>query len=130
MLVTEEERKKRNRETKRRWRAAHPGYWKEYDRTHKGRFAKYWHGGKTKQRYGLTEADYQRMLRAQNGLCAICGRPPKKYKLAVDHDHTTKKVRALLCIPCNSRLHTFESGFRVKAEKYLESHTVEVTNNA
>ena len=38
--------------------------------------------------YGITLKDYERMLKEQKGVCAICGRPPKNRRLAVDHDHS------------------------------------------
>ncbi len=41
---------------------------------------------------------------AQNGVCAICSRPPGKRRLAVDHWHTTKAVRGLLCVQCNTAI--------------------------
>ena len=46
----------------------------------------------------MTEEDYQRMLKAQNGGCAICG---KDEELHVDHCHDTSMVRGLLCRECN-----------------------------
>lgn len=59
-------------------------------------------------KYGLTLAGYISMLREQANRCAICGqhetgrRPSGKRKhLAVDHDHETGVVRALLCSRCN-----------------------------
>ena len=55
--------------------------------------------------YGLTSAQFVRMIRAQKGLCAICRYPPKPGKrLNVDHDHKTKRVRGGLCWRCNYRL--------------------------
>jgi hypothetical protein len=54
--------------------------------------------------YGLTEACYAAMLEAQNGVCAICGQAERGRRLAVDHCHTTGKVRALLCGFCNPSL--------------------------
>lgn len=33
------------------------------------------------------------MLRKQKGGCAICGRPPKKLRLAVDHNHAIEKTK-------------------------------------
>lgn len=58
--------------------------------------------------YGITEEDYASMLEAQNGVCAICKRPERRRSsgdevknLAVDHDHETGRVRALLCHDCN-----------------------------
>lgn len=59
------------------------------------------------QRYGLTHDDYEAMLARQKGCCALCNRLPEqeRYKrLNVDHCHTTKVVRGLLCTPCNHAL--------------------------
>jgi hypothetical protein len=47
------------------------------------------------------------MFKAQDGCCAICRRPPKKIRLAVDHDHKGSgrtSVRALLCMICNRKV--------------------------
>jgi Recombination endonuclease VII len=53
---------------------------------------------------GITDADYEALLAAQGGGCAICGNPPKTRRLHVDHDHKTGKVRGLLCHRCNRAL--------------------------
>jgi Recombination endonuclease VII len=64
--------------------------------------------------YGITEAEYDAMLAAQNGLCALCGKPPKPggkgtaSRLNVDHDHETGRVRALLCTNCNRGIGFFK----------------------
>ena len=62
-------------------------------------------------KYPLKEADYERMLHHQGGVCKICGRPETRLnrwgnlaRLAVDHDHTTDEVRGLLCHSCNTAL--------------------------
>lgn len=52
-----------------------------------------------KRDFGITTADYKRMMAEQNGRCLICGIPSES--LCVDHDHETKKVRGLLCRNCN-----------------------------
>ncbi len=66
-----------------------------------------------KRRYqvvGITPRDYERMLTAQNGVCAICGKKETAKRkgieklLAVDHDHITGTVRSLLCSKCNIAL--------------------------
>jgi len=53
-----------------------------------------------KQAHGLTLEDYDDLLAKQGGVCAICGEYRGR-RLAVDHDHTTGRVRGLLCDPCN-----------------------------
>jgi endogenous inhibitor of DNA gyrase (YacG/DUF329 family) len=54
--------------------------------------------------YGITIEQYNQMFDAQDGKCAICGRHQSEFKrhLSVDHDHTTGKIRKLLCTACNS----------------------------
>lgn len=55
-----------------------------------------------KQLYGITPEQYEAMLAIQGGGCRLCGRPPKKKRLSVDHDHgPSKRVRGLLCFFCN-----------------------------
>lgn len=56
-----------------------------------------------KSLYGITLEEYDRLLAKQNGVCAVCLRAPYgKYKwLYVDHDHSTGKIRGLLCLRCN-----------------------------
>lgn len=55
----------------------------------------------------MTILQYEKILSSQNGLCALCGGPPGQRRLAVDHDHQTGKVRALLCSNCNTGLGCF-----------------------
>lgn len=58
-----------------------------------------------RQRYGLTEDDYARILTDQRGLCAICDEPMTGSRgPLVDHDHETGHVRGLLCQHCNTML--------------------------
>ncbi len=52
----------------------------------------------------ISDAEYARLLQAQNGLCAICNREERvaNKALATDHDHATGKIRGLLCMRCNA----------------------------
>lgn len=55
-------------------------------------------------KYGITDADYERMIVEQGGHCALCPKPPtdnRNGRLFIDHCHETKKVRGLLCSACN-----------------------------
>jgi hypothetical protein len=56
-----------------------------------------------RRKYGIDEAQYQEQLRRQNGVCALCGKPPANGSpLVVDHDHTSGRLRGLLhSMPCN-----------------------------
>lgn len=54
--------------------------------------------------YGLSPAEYDRLLALQGGRCAICRGRPKSKRLAVDHDHGSGAVRGLLCSRCNHDL--------------------------
>jgi hypothetical protein len=55
--------------------------------------------------YGLRLGQYDEMLTAQGGVCAICGGVNKSgKKLAVDHDHESGRVRGLLCTNCNTAI--------------------------
>lgn len=85
-----------------------------------------------RKRFGITIDDYDRMLAAQNGLCAICGEPEKgilkrtgkRKALAVDHDHKTGKIRQLLCAWCNTALARIEADRSIvtKINSYLDRH--------
>lgn len=83
--------------------------------------------------YGITLADYDAMLAAQGGTCAICGQAERTVggrhgkallRFAVDHDHATGKVRALLCHNCNSAIGSFhdDTDVMLKAIGYVRQH--------
>lgn len=84
------------------------------------------------RKYGLTIAQYSVLLESQNGVCAICQRPEvtpsggtkRPRSLAVDHDHGTGRVRALLCSHCNKALGCFMDSPAIldKAAEYLRRH--------
>lgn len=98
----------KKREMGRRWRERSPGYMRQYT-------------------YGLTPEQYDTLLAAQDGRCAICGSPDwpggrKTGSPHVDHGHGTNVVRGLLCGNCNTGLGYFgDDPARLRAAAdYLE----------
>ena len=83
-----------------------------------------------KHRYGITLAEYDKLLAEQGGVCGVCGKPPGddqphhwKNKLAVDHCHDTGKVRGLLCNDCNAGIgHLGTESVALAAARYLRLH--------
>ena len=100
-----------------KWRDANPD--KERDKHYRRKF-------------GIGIEDYNKLWEEQNGLCAICNKPetvsttgnPIPMWLAVDHDHKTNKIRALLCFKCNTTLSYFEKHEQSIEQiiAYLEKH--------
>lgn len=97
----------------------------------KGRcHAHYMHGRVMRKTYGIEPEQYDQMLIAQNGLCAICGRVEKvlhsstqKLKaLAIDHCHNSGVVRGLLCCNCNRAIGLLQDNPALlrKAARYIE----------
>lgn len=77
-----------------------------------------------KRKYNLTQEDYERMCKDQNGQCLICNTDDfkgKGNKLYIDHCHKTGKIRGLLCSSCNVGLGNFKENIEAlkNAIKYL-----------
>jgi hypothetical protein len=94
---------------------------KRYLRAHPGIRKEMMFRRHLKKKYGVTFEEYQLILMKQDGVCAICEGKPGKTKLSLDHDHDTKKIRGLLCVPCNISLRVIENeNLLRKALAYLE----------
>lgn len=73
-----------------------------------------------KRQYGLSVEELELMYKQQENMCKICG---LENKLAVDHCHTTGRVRGLLCQKCNQGLGNFKDNteYLLKAIEYLKN---------
>ena len=84
---------------------------------------KYHKDSKLRRAYGISYAEYEKMLNAQNGGCAICGttKTGKRKAFHVDHCHDTGRVRGLLCGNCNSGIGNLRDdvGLLQRAIEYL-----------
>lgn len=82
----------RNAQT-RAWAEANPNEWERHARR-----------SHLKRRYGITEEDYDRLLAAQGGACAICrvrAEDSRGFRPHIDHCHKSGRVRGILCGMCN-----------------------------
>ncbi len=79
-----------------------------------------WNNTGRAKRYGLTNDGYQRMMAQQNNACAICGRDD--IVLCVDHEHSTGRIRGLLCRTCNVAIAWFADCPTIveRAQRYLQ----------
>lgn len=80
-----------------------------------------------KNRYNLTQEEYDLLLKNQNNTCAICdtkenvSKKGSIFSLGVDHNHVSGKNRGLLCHRCNSGIGHLKDSILLlkKAIKYL-----------
>jgi hypothetical protein len=113
---------------------------RDYNHRNANRASEYWQTNADRQsanrlvrKYGITREEYDAILEAQGGCCAICeSDSPRKRgarRFAVDHCHTTGQVRGLLCIPCNTAIGGLrdDPGLLLRAIEYLRKHKVVVT---
>ena len=109
-------------------RARHKKYHAEHHEEHCARNKKHYAEHREEARaialmrnYGITIEEYDNMFAAQNGICAICGKPQNGKRLFVDHNHETDKVRGLLCQNCNIALGHMgdDAQLLIKAIDYL-----------
>jgi hypothetical protein len=80
----------------------HKKYYKKYNKKNKW----YYKELHLRNRYGLTVQDYNILAKKQKHCCAIC---KEKKRFSVDHNHTTGKVRGLLCYKCNTLMHLVDN---------------------
>lgn len=79
-------------------------YSKQYRKQNKDRAR----DNQLKRLYGITLQEYNQLLLQQNNCCGLCGIEPIKVPV-VDHDHTSLKVRGIICQGCNIIVGFFEA---------------------
>lgn len=93
-------------------------YWAEQGSSHQRR-------RQLAAKFDLTPDQYEAMKAAQGDRCAVCRRSSEELDqtLAVDHCHTTGKVRGLLCANCNRGLGLFRDSPQdlIAAADYLRA---------
>lgn len=92
-----------NREEGRRWRKGNlerdRRNHRSYAKANREKIASYSRNYRLLKAHGITELQYRGLVKAQDGLCAICRAVTAE--LDVDHCHKSGKVRGLLCNSCN-----------------------------
>lgn len=59
--------------------------------------------------HGISEFEFDLILKRQGGICLICGLPPiLGQRMHLDHDHKTNTNRAVVHLKCNMELGKFE----------------------
>ena len=73
---------------------------------------------------GYNPDEIEKFLISHIKQCEICGNAPGERALAIDHCHSTHKLRGLLCGNCNNGLGRFQDDPALlrKAAEYLETH--------
>ena len=100
-LVDPRERKTARRLAVRRARVIDPKAQRRWSRKHR------------LSRYGISQTQFDSLLKAQDYACAMCHRPFGEGVIFIDHDHNCcdteksscgKCIRGLLCLSCNTAL--------------------------
>ncbi len=130
------ENKEKARQRYKRFMELHPGYRKTPDMRE---YASKWrkenaerikqyrksHPDKRKTRRRVAVPDFDSILKSQDYKCAICKVEDSELNrvLSVDHDHSTGKIRGLLCHHCNTGLGLFRDNPELlrRAISYLET---------
>jgi hypothetical protein len=99
----------------------------EYYREHRKAYKTEYSDKDLQRKYGISLLEYSQLFMSQGGKCAICNsdygghRNGEQKALAVDHCHTTGKVRGLLCESCNQGIGKLKDDVKIlqSAIRYL-----------
>lgn len=107
--------------------------WAEYMRNYRKNNPQKMKAIDLKKRFGISLEAFEQMMEKQNSVCKICGlaersvdhRTKQIRHLAVDHCHTTGRIRGLLCSDCNTAIGLLKESPEIlrKASEYLSFST-------
>jgi len=111
-------------------RVERAAYMRDWQRKARAANKDYGKNADLKKNYGVTLDWYNAKHVEQGGVCAICQQEEtavihgRLISLAVDHNHVTGAVRALLCSACNTAIGLFNDDEKLlaKAQTYLLYH--------
>lgn len=116
----------RKKERSKNWRVNNSDYFKQYNKEYRIKNPHKNKENHLKLKFGMTLEDYNNRLISQSHKCAICyiDEVTNQKALAVDHCHTTGKIRGLLCDSCNLGLGIFKDNqeLLLKAIMYLKKN--------
>lgn len=106
----------------REWRKKHREEFNEYQRAYRAKKTSEIREGHLRRKYGITLAEYDEILAAQGGGCAICGEVPDEGK-SFHVDHLGETVRGILCMRCNNALGQLKEDVELaeRSADYLDS---------
>jgi hypothetical protein len=97
--------------------------WRKYnpDKVRVYRAKDKWSFDKRVRRHGITKEEFWNMYESQEGKCAICLQDIAAENSAIDHNHTTGKIRGILCKSCNRGIGLLKDSHEVlsRASDYL-----------
>jgi hypothetical protein len=104
------------------WRKNNPEKRKSIQKEYRKRNPLYYKDWQLKKFYGFGLDKLEDMIVEEGGLCPICGDSFDEVEANVDHNHTTGKIRGILCPKCNMGIGHFRDNisFLEKAIFYLE----------
>lgn len=106
------------------WRSRNPKRLKELERRNN-------HRTNLRNRFGLSEEQFDALLSAYGRACNICGgEETRDRRLCLDHDHDTGRIRGFLCCRCNLMLGRFrdDPSLFERAAKYLRHPPIQDTH--
>lgn len=93
-----------------KWAEIHKDEMRRYRKEYHEKYKQKYRNNKLQRDYNISLSGYKKLAKQQGNCCAICGisRNRLASDLCVDHDHSTGKIRGLLCKTCNYNLGWYE----------------------